>query len=160
MAVDLIALEQALAGADEEVGEYDLLDLMDGTGESIDLGRAWHAIHFLITGMAEEGKTPLDFLLAGGEEIAEVDVGNGPARAFDAAKTAAIAEAFSEISDEDVRSRYDADKMVDLEIYPEIWQEVDEEAEHITNILEKFSSLRTLLESAQEASTGILISVL
>ena len=48
----------------------------------IDVRKAWHAIHFLLTGEPWAGEMPLGFIIAGGVQIGDVDVGYGPARAF------------------------------------------------------------------------------
>src|SRR5687767_14577361 len=53
-----------------------------GAGEGLvtDLDKAWHGIHYLLTGTAAEGGKPLDFLVSGGREVGNVDIGYGPAR--------------------------------------------------------------------------------
>ena len=45
--------------------------------EEIDLDKSWHGIHFLLTGAAWEGERPLNFLILGGEEVGDIDVGHG-----------------------------------------------------------------------------------
>ena len=63
----------------EHVG--DVLDSNEaGPGGELDLDKAWHGIHFLLTGSAWEGEEPLCYLLAGGQEVGDEDVGYGPAR--------------------------------------------------------------------------------
>src|ERR1700722_3238791 len=51
----------------------------------LDVDKAWHGLHFLLTGTAWEGAPPLDFIVKGGRQIGDVDVGYGPARAFSSA---------------------------------------------------------------------------
>lgn len=46
------------------------------------LDKAWHGIHFLLTGSTWEGEKPLNFLISGGETIGEIEVGYGPARSI------------------------------------------------------------------------------
>ncbi|MBV9599873.1 MAG: DUF1877 family protein, partial [Chloroflexi bacterium] len=50
--------------------------------ERVDLHKAWHAIHFVLTGSRLGGEAPLNFLVAEGTPVGEVDVGYGPARVF------------------------------------------------------------------------------
>lgn len=45
----------------------------DGDGaaghQSVDIDKAWHALHFLFTGTAWEGEMPASFLLVGGAPV-------------------------------------------------------------------------------------------
>jgi Domain of unknown function (DUF1877) len=50
--------------------------------ERVVLNKAWHAIHFVLTGSRLGGSEPLNFLLAEATPVGDVDVGYGPARAF------------------------------------------------------------------------------
>lgn len=47
--------------------------------DSVELQQAWHILHFLFCGVADEGDWPAGFLLSGGEEVG-ADHGYGPAR--------------------------------------------------------------------------------
>src|SRR5205809_3698611 len=57
----------------------------------LDVDKAWHGLHFLLTGAANEERPPLDFLVTGGEEIGDEDVGYGPARAYHSLQVREIA---------------------------------------------------------------------
>src|SRR5260370_19668019 len=48
--------------------------------ERVVLKKAWHAIHFVLTGSRLGGDEPLNFLVSEGTPVGEVDVGFGPAR--------------------------------------------------------------------------------
>src|SRR5215203_4027303 len=50
--------------------------------EEIDLDKSWHGIHYLLTKTAWAGEPPLSFLVLGGAEVGDIDVGYGTARAF------------------------------------------------------------------------------
>src|SRR5262245_51191373 len=43
-------------------------ELVDGESFAESLDKAWHGIHYLLTGTAWEGVLPLDFLVRGGVE--------------------------------------------------------------------------------------------
>lgn len=45
------------------------LVLGKGEGEGVDLDKAWHGLHYLLTGTAWEGEPPLNVLAAGGREV-------------------------------------------------------------------------------------------
>src|SRR3712207_3831611 len=84
--VEEAEIEELLANP-EHIGDFLYGDVDDEheyedierEGE-IDLDKAWHGIHFLLTGTAWEGQEPLCYLLVGGEYIGDEDVGYGPAR--------------------------------------------------------------------------------
>ncbi len=59
--------------------EDDSLDEDDHEAEA-DLDKAWHGIHYLLTGTAWKGEPPLCYLVRGGQTIGDVEVGYGPAR--------------------------------------------------------------------------------
>ena len=65
------------------------------------LDKSWHGIHFLLTGSAEGVRPPVDFILMGGREIGDLDLGYGPARAFTSAETKQIAFDARDLSDWD-----------------------------------------------------------
>src|SRR5581483_8450775 len=90
-------------------------------GEEIDLDKAWHGIHFLLTDTDWEGDEPLCYLLTGGTEVGSVDVGYGPARALSSAQVKRFAEAVSGLTVDALRSRFDPARMMSLDIYPTIW---------------------------------------
>jgi hypothetical protein len=56
--------------------------------EEDDVDKAWQGLHFLLTGSAWNGEPPLNFLVSGGREIGDVDVGYGPARGFTSTEVA------------------------------------------------------------------------
>jgi hypothetical protein len=95
--------------------------LGEGEGLVADLDKAWHGVHYLLTGSDEEGNPPMDFLMADGTLIGDLDVGYGPARAFAPEEVAAIAAGFATVTDVDLLARYDGRAMSALEIYPDIW---------------------------------------
>ena len=95
----------------------------------VDVDKAWHCLHFLLTGTAWEGEPPLDFVVRGGTEVGE-DLGYGPARAFRSAELRAIGDALDKLEHRDLVSRFDATKMDESDIYPSGgWQDVDPNSE-------------------------------
>jgi hypothetical protein len=49
----------------------------NGKGDELEVDKAWHGLHFLLTGSAWEGSFPLNFIVAGGQEVGD-DLGYGP----------------------------------------------------------------------------------
>jgi hypothetical protein len=66
----------------------------DGFGSfaELDVDKAWHGIHFLLTGAAWGDNRPECFIVASGREIGDDDVGYGPARGFTSSEVKQIAE--------------------------------------------------------------------
>ena len=87
----------------------------------LDIDKAWHGLHFLLSGDAEVGEPPLDFILTGGAPVGDIDVGYGPARAFTPGEVRDIATALAPISVDTLRERFDPAAMETAAIYPEIW---------------------------------------
>src|SRR5919108_645463 len=44
-------------------------------GGDVDLDKAWHAIHYMLTQSAWDGNEPLNFLVGGGAPVGDIDVG-------------------------------------------------------------------------------------
>lgn len=132
--------------ADDEVGD-------------IDLDKAWHGIHFMLTQTAWEGEAPLNFLLLGGTEIGEIDVGYGPARGMTSAEVRTVAEALRNIDESFMRARFDPALMMELEIYPTIWDRDPDEDDTFGYCMEYFVMLRDFVISATERGTGLIISI-
>jgi hypothetical protein len=131
----------------------------DGEGVSADLDKAWHGIHYLLTGTADGGEPPLSFLVTGGQEIGEIEVGYGPARAFTAAETQTIADAFARMGDQDLLAGFDPPDMMAKEIYPEIWDRTPPADDPIGYLREFLPVLRSFLRQAADARMGMVVTL-
>jgi hypothetical protein len=110
----------------------------------LEIDKAWHGIHYLLTGSAEEGPEPLTWaVFLGGDEIGE-DMGYGPARLLSAEHVRLIANA---LPNENVFvESYDPKAMEKAEIYPSIWVREGEEA--LEYLLEYYQELRKFYQAA------------
>src|SRR5579859_3147894 len=63
--------------------------------ERVVLDKAWHAIHFMLTGSRLGGEEPLNFLVSEGTPVGEVDVGFGPARVLTSQQVRQLAAALA-----------------------------------------------------------------
>jgi len=132
--------------------------LGDGEGKAIDVDKSWHGMHYLLTGSAEGGTPPLDFLLEGGRTVGDEDVGYGPAWVFTAAETRGIAAAVAAISDEELRARYDPKAMDAADVYPSrIWVRDGDEA--LDYVMEYIAILRATLQKAVEMNRGLMLTL-
>jgi hypothetical protein len=125
-----------------------------------DIDKAWHCIHFLLTGTADAGNSPLDFFLTGGEPVGDEDVGYGPARAFMSSAVAKIDEALASIDHHTLTARFDAKVMDQLEIYPDSgrWGEVDPRSEDSFGYyLVGFDAIKSLVHRGAARGSGMLV---
>lgn len=90
----------------------------DSALDYVDVDKAWHAVHFMLTGTAWDENPPLDFIGVGGTPIGDEDVGYGPARALNPNALRKLAQALEPITPETLLMAYDPAKMDELEIYP------------------------------------------
>jgi len=131
-----------------------------GAGEEeADLDKAWHAIHWLLTGDAKGGEMPQASLLRGGREIGKIEFGYGPARALTSSETSAFQVAIARISTDELRSRYDGKKMDEADVYPNVWER-DGLQDGFDDYIEYFfDALKALLAKAVAAKKGLIIWV-
>jgi hypothetical protein len=135
------------------------LPLEDGEGEALDLDKAWQGVHYLLTRTAWEGDPPLNFLLAGGREVGDEEIGIGPARTFTPEETRAIAAALRSVSDQDLRARFNPEDMMRLEIYPEIWDRDAAEDDTLGYLMENVRPLRTTLDRLAADGYGMMVTI-
>ena len=136
-------------------------DLHLAEGELVDteLDKAWHGIHYLLTGTAWEGSPPLNFLVSGGREVGSIDVGYGAARVLMSAQVKEAHQALEALTDEALRSRFRPDAMMKLKIYPEIWDSEPGDDDTLGYLMDYVSTLRSFLRQAADARRGLVISV-
>jgi hypothetical protein len=155
-------VERVLA---EPSGVHALIDAAyeeDASDARADVDKAWHCLHFLLTGTAWEGEPPLDFIVRGGTEVGDEDVGYGPARAFRAREVAAIARALEPIGPDALRARFDAKRMEELEIYPGGspggWSEVDPRTDETFGYFTgAYEDVKALVTRGAAAGQGMLV---
>src|SRR6476660_4810992 len=68
------------------------------TANRISLEKAWHGLHYLLTGEVWEGQGPLAFLLAGGEQLGEDE--ESPVRWFTPDETNQLHQELARVSDD------------------------------------------------------------
>lgn len=129
-------------------------DSLPGSCPTVSLEKAWHGLHFLLTGEVWEGQGPLAFLLAGGDLLDEED---DAIRWIAPDATTEIQASLQSLSREELWSRFDAEKMAELEIYPGIWDEPEEDLQE--EYLMYYDELQKLLGLASSAKQGLVVSI-
>lgn len=136
------------------------LDLEEGEGNYQDLDKSWHGIHYLLTKTAWEGDPPLNFLLNGGQEVTNIEVGYGPARIFTSDAVHKINDAISHVNLGDLKSRFDPKDMVAKEIYPEIiWDRDPSVDDTLRYCLEYFEELKRFIADCSRKNFGFVINI-
>ena len=132
----------------------EILDPGHSDGTSVSLEKAWHGLHFLLTDTADAGPPPLNFLLRGGEPIGE-DLGYGPARLFRPDAVQALGTAVAGLTEDQLWSRFDPDRMTAEGIYPLIWDEPESDLRN--EYLMYFRELQGLIQTASRKGMGLMV---
>lgn len=127
--------------------------------DTLQLDKSWHALHFLFTGTAWEGKPPAGFLVTGGTQIGEVDVGYGPARSFTPAEVRDIAAFLDGQAEDDLRSRIDPAAMQALDIYPSVWSEDTDIEEEWEYLVASFRDMKEFVGEAARANLSMIVYI-
>jgi hypothetical protein len=132
------------------------LELTPEEGLTTDLDKAWHGIHYLLTGTASEGEPPGNLLVTGGREAGDLDVGYGPARVLTSGETRAARDWLNGIDDDELRRRFNPEDMLAKEIYPDIWAP-DADDDPLGYLVEYARTLRGFLNQAVDEGLGIVV---
>ncbi len=129
----------------------------DDAYADLDVDKAWHGIHFLLTGTAWEGELPLAFIARGGRELGEV--GYGPARIFSSDEVKGIATALQPLTRDALEQRFDPEAMTRLDIYPSIWNRPRDEDDTLEYVLSYYEALREFIEGAAAQEEALIVYV-
>jgi Domain of unknown function (DUF1877) len=128
-------------------------------GDELDLDRSWQGIHFLLTGTAYEGEPPLDFIVRGGAEVADAEVGMGPPRVLRSDEVRAVADAIERVPPDELRKRFDPERMLEEGIYPDIWDRDPAEDDPLGYLLEHYAELRAFVRRAADRGDGLIVVI-
>jgi hypothetical protein len=143
-----------------DLRDDELLADLQPSDDELDLDKAWHGLHFLLTGSAWEGHEPGCFLVRGGEEIGDEDYGYGPVRAFRSQQTQEIASFLGALSRAELTRRFDPGRMTQLQIYPEvIWTRRADDDDPLEYVLLAFDELQPFVMRTAAEGLGLLVSL-
>jgi hypothetical protein len=157
--------KKLLADPDEVFHYVDKADAgrlpKEAQGEDLNLDKAWHGLHYLLTGTAWAGPEPSCYLLAGGAQVGdeeEHDVyGYGPARILNSAQVADFSAAVNALTPNEIDRRYNPAEMKQLDIYPIIWDRLEETANNLDFLTASAAELRVFLRRAVAQQQAIII---
>ena len=121
----------------------------------VDIDKSWEGILFLLTGQSlAEADHPLAAVLFSGQIVDEnQDLGYGPAHYVTPEQVSEINAQISKISFADLEQKFDPAKMMELGIYPEIWDEDDEAIDYLS---ENYNLIRDIYEKAAANGEAII----
>ena len=124
--------------------------------ERLGLNRAWHAIHYVLTGSRLGGEEPLNFLASEGTPVGEVDVGYGPARVLNSQQVRQLAAALILIDPDEVARRVDLERFDHEAIYPGNWQTNGNDASFVVS---NYRDLREFVMRAAQDGNGLILYI-
>jgi hypothetical protein len=122
----------------------------------LQLDKAWHGIHFALTGMGGEAAFPRGFIMSSGKEIGEENLGYGPARAFEADEVQEIADSILRID----KARFTVglkDVWTNNVALYGIQEDPSEASNEIEYCYDYFQFLQTFLKAALEQGLGMVV---
>jgi hypothetical protein len=122
---------------------------------TIEIGKAWHGLHFLFTGQADGDDEPACYLNGGGEALDD----EGFARALRPNEAQRFSEFLARLTPEELRQRYDPRRMDKLRIYPEGWATRNENPPAVEWLLDSFTEVRTFVTKAAAGGDGLIVDV-
>ncbi len=131
------------------------LDFCEGENVSEDLDKAWHGIHYCMTLSEADGKAHRDFIMEDGNEIGAIEVGYGPARAYNSIEVKNIQKTLESLSRDEFRNNYNPQKMHQLGIYPDIWE--SEQFEALEYLEEHYNNLKSFLSHCVKHDLGMFV---
>jgi hypothetical protein len=131
---------------------------IEESGNQLDLDKSWDAINFLLTGHSldtiETAEPPLSQIIFSGQIIDEdQDMGYGPAQYLKPEQVREINTALSKVSILDFRQKYNAGKMNEKGVYPQAWQDDEDEKDYLCD---NFENLKAFYEKASQEGQAII----
>ncbi len=133
-------------------------DASQDEGIEGDLDKAWHGLHYLLTGTAADGEGPLASLLHGGVKIGDEEYGYDVPRAMTANEVQSFHEALARMDVKTLRGRYDPRAMHKAEIYPQIWTNEGEAG--FDYLIENLDILKKFTGAAVQRRMGMLLALM
>ena len=147
-------LAQLLDAPDGVEGYLHPDDDGDEPPHTADADKAWHGIHYLLTGTAWEGRAPFSWAILGAADIGP-DLGMGPARYLTPDQVVRLAAALDSLTQEELTARFNPQDMQDKGIYPEvIWVRDGEDA--LAYLLENFAVMADFYRDTAARGDGVL----
>lgn len=143
-------------GRKEPKPETPVMEMSEHEGLRETLEKMWHGIHYLLTQTDWEGEPPLNFIVAGGHQLDAIDMGYGAPQLFHHAQLKKIDQALSEITSDELRKRFNPDVMMNLEIYPVIWDRDLQEDDVLGECILYYEKIKKFIRTAVANEMGMI----
>lgn len=124
-------------------------DVVDDAFHCVD--KRWHAIHYMLNRKEWSGKPPLDFIVAGGAKVGDIDLGYGPARVFTPPELAGIVAALRPITDDTLRASFTEDALEGVDMYAGFG------ADDVDDVIASLRGLQQFLERGAQQRLGLIV---
>lgn len=130
--------------------------LFDDDDRNLCIDKAWHAIHYIVTGCVWDipEDNPLGQIVLGGEPINDDDMGYGPARLIPRETVSQISENLEKWDEAVFRENFHMQDLISNEIYPFV-SDGDEES-FFEYIWENFDELKKFYKAAAEDGQNVI----
>ena len=126
-------------------------------GRSAYLDKAWHGIHFLLTGSQAQTTAPESMVIFGGRPIGP-DQGYGPAQLLSPSDARRVAKLLESFPPQALAAKFNPRAMEAAKIYPDIiW--VREGPEALKYVLQFYAQLLAFYKEAAERGDAVLLVV-
>ncbi|HLP39511.1 YfbM family protein [Lacibacter sp.] len=120
----------------------------------VDIDQSWDGIVFLLTGHSFENNTdPLAKVLFSDQVIdEEQDLGYGPGQYVTAEQVKELHEQIATISTDELKKRFDAGKMKEAGVFPDVWDNPDT----VDYLIEYFETIKEVYALATKNDEAII----
>ncbi len=128
----------------------------DDSDSLLCIDKAWHAIHFIVTGCVWDipEDEPLGQLVLGGTPINDEDMGYGPARLIPKETVAQLSESLEKWDEASFRENFRMQDMISHEVYP-VMSDEDEEL-FFEYVWENFDELKKFYKTAAQEGQNVI----
>lgn len=130
-------------------------------GDDLDLDKAWHGLHYLLTGTAWGDEEPGCYLVLGGEQVGDEEehvISYGPARVLLPEQVASFYQVVAALTPADLSARFNPTEMTELNIYPGGWN--TEAAESEEWLQHSFAELQEFLQRTTARRMAIVTTIM
>lgn len=124
------------------------------TTPHLDLDKSWHGLHYLLTRSVWESEGPLAFLIHGGDLI---DLDATSARVFLPQQVERIDAALAGLTTDAFRSRFNPQRMMKEEVYPEIWDRDPKDDDTLGWLVSSLEDLKKFIRRAQSEARCVVV---
>jgi hypothetical protein len=125
------------------------------SGDEIDLDKAWHIVHFLLTGTADKVPAPAGALLNDSQPITKEDICLGPPWALLPAEAKKFAAIVAALTPDEVEQRLDLAAMKSAKVY--LAEEMRDIQELRSYALHHLAALRSFMATASDNDQGVIL---